>query len=40
MIRGPEGSGNDHLVLILHLLDVEQDELLALDPVGDLTSPG
>jgi len=40
MIGGPEGGGNGRLVPILRLLDVEQDELLARNLLGDLASGG
>ena len=40
MIGGPEGGGNDHLVLILRLKELGHDELLARDLLGDLASGG
>ena len=40
MIGGPEGGGNDHLVLVLRLKELGHDELLARDLLGDLASGG
>ena len=40
MIGGPEGGGNDRIVLILRLKELGHDELLARDLLGDLASGG
>ena len=40
MIGGPEGGGNDRLLLVLRLKELGHDELLARDLLGDLASGG
>ena len=40
MIGGPEYGGNDHLVLVHRLFDLEHDEDLALDLLEHLACDG